>query len=150
MAVKWSVTSMNCHRNDHLFCDVVRLFCNNSIVMFQSRILHYAEFLFLYFFTYYKYMAANCNESCNRCKSQGRPCARIAWLGGHEKFIYVNSKGARGHEKFIPVWIKWTRWRPKIKRDFPSEIRNSNCFSGPKQVISKKKGKKGLHPNNVM
>ena len=24
----------------------------------------------------------------------------------HKKFIYVNSKGARGHEKFIPVWIK--------------------------------------------
>ena len=27
-------------------------------------------------------------------------------LGGHEKFIYVNSRGARGHMKFIPVWIK--------------------------------------------
>ena len=23
--------------------------------------------------------------------------------GGHGKFIYVNSRGARGHEKFIPV-----------------------------------------------
>ena len=52
-----------------------------------------------------------------------------------------------GHEKFIPVWIKWTRWRPKIQRDFPTEIRNSNVFSGRKQVISKKKG---FHSKNVM
>ena len=37
-------------------------------------------------------------------------------LGGHGKFIYVNSRGARGHEKFIPVWIKRTRWRPKNKK----------------------------------
>ena len=81
-----------------------------------------------------------------------RPGARIAWLGGAEiklggleKFIYVNSRGAWGHEKFIPVWIKGTRWRPKKKifteilRDFLAEIRNSNSFSGRKQVISKKK-----------
>ena len=27
-------------------------------------------------------------------------------FGGHEKFIYVNSRGARGRKKFIPVWIK--------------------------------------------
>ena len=46
-------------------------------------------------------------------RSQHRPGARIAWLGGqkqildgHEKFIYVNSREARGHEKFIQVWIK--------------------------------------------
>ena len=42
-----------------------------------------------------------------------RPDARIARLGGgrnkfcgHEKFFYVNSRGAREHEKFISVWIK--------------------------------------------
>ena len=28
---------------------------------------------------------------------------------GHENFIYVNSRGARGHEKFILVWIKQKR-----------------------------------------
>ena len=67
-------------------------------------------------------------------------------FGGHEKFIYVNLRGAQGHEKFIPVWIKWRRWRPKNLRDFPAEIGNSSGFSGRKQVISKKK--KGLHPKN--
>ena len=30
-------------------------------------------------------------------------------FGGHEKFIYVNSRGALGNDKFIPVWIKWIR-----------------------------------------
>ena len=65
---------------------------------------------------------------------------------GHEKFICVNSRGARGNEKFIPVWIKWTRWRTKIQRDFPAEIRNSNVFSGRKQVIPPPP-KKGLHWN---
>ena len=34
---------------------------------------------------------------------------RNKFWGGHEKLIYVNSRGARGHEKFIPVWIKRTR-----------------------------------------
>ena len=42
-------------------------------------------------------------------------------LGGHEKFIYVNSRAARGHEKFILVWIKRTKWRPK-KKVFSSNI----------------------------
>ena len=60
-------------------------------------------------------------------------------FGGHEKFIYVNLRGAQGHEKFITVWIKWRRWRPKNQRDFPAEIGNSSGFSGRKQVISKKK-----------
>ena len=27
-------------------------------------------------------------------------------LGGHEKFICVNSRWTQGHEKFIPDWIK--------------------------------------------
>ena len=35
----------------------------------------------------------------------------------------------------------------EILRDFPAQIRNSNGFSGQKQVISKKKG---LHLKNVM
>ena len=48
-------------------------------------------------------------------------------------------EGHGGHKKFIPVWIKWTRWRPKIQRDFSAEIRNSNVFSGRKQVVTKKK-----------
>ena len=30
-------------------------------------------------------------------------------LGGHEKFIYVNSRGARGNKKFISVRIKRKR-----------------------------------------
>ena len=30
-------------------------------------------------------------------------------FGGHENFIYVNSRGARGHEKFMLVWIKKKR-----------------------------------------
>ena len=77
-----------------------------------------------------------------------RPGARIAWLGGggRNKFwkgtkslFCVNSRGARGHEKFIPVWIRWTKWRAKIQRDFPAEIGNSSGFSGRKQVISKKR-----------
>ena len=78
-----------------------------------------------------------------------RPGARIAWLGGRNKFwggtrslFCVNSRGARGHEKFIPVWIKCTRWGAKIQKDFPAEIGTSSGFSGRKQVISKKKKKK--------
>ena len=87
-----------------------------------------------------------------------RPGARIAWLGGgggrnkfwggHEKFIYVNSRGARGHEKFNKVK---TKKRSEFQRDFLAKFRNSNGFSGRKQVISKKqKKKKGLHPKNFM
>ena len=65
--------------------------------------------------------------------SHRRPGARIAWLGGRykfekgqEKFIYVNSRGARGHEKFIPVWIKRTRWRPK--KIFSSKISTTSGY----------------------
>ena len=47
--------------------------------------------------------------------------AEIDFGGGHEKFLYVNSRGARRHEKFIPVWIKRTRLRSK-KNVFSSKI----------------------------
>ena len=67
-------------------------------------------------------------------------------FGRHEKFICVNSRGAQGHEKFISVWIKWTRWRSKIQREFPAKIANSSGFSGREQVIFKKKKKRVFIP----
>ena len=88
-------------------------------------------------------------------------------IGGHKKFICVNSRGARGHEKFIPARDQMNKVKTKdskrfsglfcffpaenrviskkkkisteIVRDFPAKIGNSSGFSGRKQVISKTK-----------
>ena len=81
-----------------------------------------------------------------------RPGARIAWLGGHEKFIYVNSREARGHEKFFPVWIKRTRWRPKKRSSlkFRGIFRPKSEIQTVSPAVNMWSPKKGLYPKNFV
>ena len=74
---------------------------------------------------------------------------RNKFWGGHEKFIYVNSRGARGHESGSNEQGKEQKKKvfTETQRDFPAENRHSNSFSLPK---TDELQKNGLHPENFM
>ena len=73
--------------------------------------------------------------------------AEINFGGSRGLFMWIR-EGHGGTRNLSQVWNKWTSWRPKIQRDYPAEIRNSNVFFPAENRWSPKK--KGLHPKNVM
>ena len=65
-------------------------------------------------------------------------------FGGHEKLIYVNSRGGRGHAKFIPVRIELGEDQKKILVIVPKFLRILHEF------LSEDQKKKGLRPKSFM
>ena len=74
---------------------------------------------------------------------------RNKFCGAREVYLCEFERGT-GAREIYPGLDQMNNVKTKDSKGFFGEIGNSSGFSGRKQVISKKRKKKGIHPKNVM